>query len=419
MHIQDLPIETFKVLLQHVACALDVESALRLRLISKLFANEMTEAIISTDALDEVCEDALALYMGIFSSGRELRVTRCPDESLKARYLYSRAQREPHGSDDFTDHLRLIVAEFVSKTRGRYDYDTALRTLSDIVVQTFNLSVALTDNPMFFISDERYSPNQACLSVACGLGDLDVVTTLLSEHDVKINPTEPKHFLSLPIRPAVRGGHKAIVDYLLQHGSRIEADSLDKTAWTIVHDSILNREPAMLAFLLEKELAFPEREQCAGERLGSAYEDALITAAYQDNDVAFNILVERGPIKAPFPEPLQQLVLMAACEGRSLAIARRFFEMNPALDPNYDLKGFVSRRANIPLDKQRQCPLQAAAHWGSMPLIQLLLNHGADPNWSNGYGGSALYRAASQGYDRCKDMLLRAGADADEIAPLG
>lgn len=386
----------------------------------ELFANEMIEAMISTDALDEVCEDALALRTGIH--GRDLRVTRCPDGSLKARYLYSRAQREPNGSDDFIDHLRLIAAEFVSKTHGRYDYDTALRTLCNIVVQTFNLSVALTDNPRFSTSDERYSPNQACLSVACGLGDLDVVTELLSKHDVKMNPTEPPkvHFLSFPIRAAVSGGHKAIVDYLLQHGSGIEAASLDPPFWTIIDDAILNSEPAILAFLLEEELAFPVREPCAGERLGSAYEGALITAAYRDNDVGFNILVERGPIKAPFPEPLQQLVLMAACEGRSLAIARRIFEMNPALDPNYDLKGFVSRRGIMsPLDGQRQCPLQAAAHWGSMALVQLLLDHGADPNWADDYRRSALYRATSQGYDGCKDVLLRAGADADGIEPLG
>jgi ankyrin repeat protein len=399
----------------------------------ELFANEMIEAMISTDALDEVTHDTRALYVGVM--GRELRVTRCPDESLKALYLYSRAQRAPNGSDDssdassddssddfsndFTDHLRLIAAEFVSKTRGRYDYDRALRTLCDIVVQTFNLSVGLTDNPIF-TSRERYSPNQACLSMACGLGDLDVVTALLKEHDVKINPIEPhiEHFLSFPIRAAVRCGHKAIVDYLLQHGSGIEAASLDPPFWTILDDAILNREPAMLAFLLEKELPFLVRERCADvELLGSAYDGALVIAAYQDNGIAFNILAERGPIKAPFPAPLQKLVLMAACEGRSMAIARRIFEMNPALDPNYYLKGFVSRRhIKPPLDGQRQCPIQVAAHWGSMPLVQLLLDHGADPDYADDCRRSALYRAADQGYNRCVDMLLRAGADVDEMA---
>lgn len=346
----------------------------------ELFANGMTEAMIFTDALDEVCEYSLALYMGPF--GRELRVNRCPDESLKARYLCSRVQREPNGSDEFTDHLRLIAAEFVSKTRGRYDDDLTLRTLCDVFVQTFNLSVALTDDPKFDTSDERYWPNQACLSVACGLGDLDVVTTLLSEHDVKINPTEPKHILSFPIRHAVRGGHKVIVDCLLQHGSRIEADGYDSAAWTIVHDSVLNREPAMLAF--------PERERYAGERLGSAYADVLITAGYHDNDIPFNILLEKGPIKAPLPKPLQQLVLREECEGRSLAIARRIFEMTSALDANYNLKGFTGAPRmyqRMMSSQERQCPLQAAAHWGSMPLIQLLLSHGAYPNWTNGPWG--------------------------------
>ena len=256
--------------------------------------------------------------------------------------------------------------------------------------------------------------------MACGLGDLDVVTTLLSEHDVEINPTEEYEvlFLSFPIRAAVRGGHKAVIDYLLQHGSGVEAATLDPPFWTILDDAILNREPTMLALLLEKGLTFPVREPCAGiELLGSAHEAALSFAAYQDNDVAFNMLVERGPIKAPFPEPLQRLVLMAACEGRSMAIARRIFDLHPALDPNYYLKGYIGRRRmQPPFDGKRQCPIQAAAHWGSMPLVQLLLDHGAELDWADDCRRSALYRAADQSYVRCVDMLLRAGADADEMA---
>ena len=55
MHIQDLPIETFKVLLQHVARALNVESALRLRLVSS------TSPIHTPPIADFLTSDARAL----------------------------------------------------------------------------------------------------------------------------------------------------------------------------------------------------------------------------------------------------------------------------------------------------------------------------------------------------------------------
>ncbi|OAL54789.1 ankyrin [Pyrenochaeta sp. DS3sAY3a] len=76
-------------------------------------------------------------------------------------------------------------------------------------------------------------------------------------------------------------------------------------------------------------------------------------------------------------------------------------------DPNAHPKGSISRS-----------PLQAACEAGKLAVAQLLLDHGADvnapPAWHN--GGTALQFAAINGNPEIVLMLLKRGADVDAPA---
>lgn len=50
--------------------------------------------------------------------------------------------------------------------------------------------------------------------------------------------------------------------------------------------------------------------------------------------------------------------------------------------------------------------LTKAAMWGNLKLLESLLENGADPNFPNGQGNSALHEAAYYGETECASVLL-------------
>ncbi|XP_035219252.1 KN motif and ankyrin repeat domain-containing protein 4-like isoform X2 [Stegodyphus dumicola] len=58
------------------------------------------------------------------------------------------------------------------------------------------------------------------------------------------------------------------------------------------------------------------------------------------------------------------------------------------------------------LNKNNQTPLMHAASWGSHGMVRLLLDAGADPNFQDKDGSTALMYAAAHGHIVCARMLL-------------
>lgn len=56
-------------------------------------------------------------------------------------------------------------------------------------------------------------------------------------------------------------------------------------------------------------------------------------------------------------------------------------------------------------------PLMSAANGGSLEIVRLLLDVGADPNARNRYGSSALLKACEEGHSEVARVLIDAGAD--------
>ena len=66
-----------------------------------------------------------------------------------------------------------------------------------------------------------------------------------------------------------------------------------------------------------------------------------------------------------------------------------------------------------PHTKGRIFPLAAAAEFGHLPLVKLLLTHGASPLHTTSKAGSALGLAAQNGYADIVQALLEAGAELE------
>jgi len=77
-------------------------------------------------------------------------------------------------------------------------------------------------------------------------------------------------------------------------------------------------------------------------------------------------------------------------------------------------KGLLNRGANLEArstNAMQNTPLHAAAAGASVPLVSLLLEHGADANAQQKGGWTALHAAAQSGHLEMAGVLLQHGAD--------
>lgn len=112
---------------------------------------------------------------------------------------------------------------------------------------------------------------------------------------------------------------------------------------------------------------------------GATY-DLTIAAALGDLD-AIRSMLEADPSRLQSARPNDQRPLSAAAEFGHLAIVRLLLERGA--DPTWPDAHESTRGA----------ALYAAARAGNLPMVELLLKHGADPNGFVNAGGNAVYAA--------------------------
>ena len=84
--------------------------------------------------------------------------------------------------------------------------------------------------------------------------------------------------------------------------------------------------------------------------------------------------------------------------------------------PSNVLQAFIDNGADINIDdKSSQRPLQNAARYGDLQIINILLESGklTDIDDPDRHGRGALHEAAWQGYTKCIEQLIQHGADAN------
>ncbi|KAL4959687.1 ankyrin repeat-containing domain protein [Aspergillus stella-maris] len=222
---------------------------------------------------------------------------------------------------------------------------------------------------------------------------------------------------------AICGGHAEIVNRLLQHKADVNlrgehSCTVLQLAAATGHSDILKRLLECGADVNAVTGRYGTALQAAAQ--GGHGEIVSILVGYEDTDIN-----KRG---GEFGTALQ-----AAAAGGHEAIVRQLIQAGA------DVKGeggkpkgsrrpapssrFYSRWTTLAegwhKDSTRsQCgkygtSLQAAAASGNVGIVQLLLDHGADPGDIDVYGQTPLHQAACHGHEAVVSLLLEHGANAD------
>ncbi|KUI64462.1 Ankyrin-3 [Cytospora mali] len=124
----------------------------------------------------------------------------------------------------------------------------------------------------------------------------------------------------------------------------------------------------------------------------------LLSACVSDHEARVREVLSEEPWSSPADrDALRQALVKVATKG-SLKLLRLLLEHGADVHP---------RREN------ELAPLFKAAEAGHLPVVAELLAHGADPNWRGRNGQTALFPACVRGHDAVVRALLDGGADPD------
>jgi quinoprotein dehydrogenase-associated probable ABC transporter substrate-binding protein len=186
---------------------------------------------------------------------------------------------------------------------------------------------------------------------------------------------------------AVMAGDQVRAAYLLdkKHAS---VAALDPQGETALHQALVQREPAMVAFLIARGADVNQRDRDGWT--------PIMTAAYCDDADDVKLLAQHGA--DPNTMSVQKLTPLgvAAQYGKDKAALAL---IEAGADPSHGIgdAGYT--------------PLMLASANDAQALAQALIKKGADVNARNGGGVTALMMAAANGRADMVKLLVAAGAD--------
>ena len=256
------------------------------------------------------------------------------------------------------------------------------------------------------------------------LTDKEIIELLL-QHNLNIN--EADEFGETPLFGHVIAGDLDLVKFFVEHGAAInhvnnaglsplciaiEAVKTDIARFLIERGGVCSAEeflPALkkLGYNKNKEIsselaAYPTREEIekiekeASADKNSNSELMLAIQTRKPFLVEHFVQKDKGQVNKLNNEGNSPLV--AAIDMRSESIAKILLENGAEVNPK------------LSSDKER-LPLLAAISYNRLPLVDLLINYGADVNRANYWGYVPLYFAALDGFNSIFERLLNAGAN--------
>ena len=232
------------------------------------------------------------------------------------------------------------------------------------------------------------------LQAAALFGHLEVVRQLVGAGaDMDRTDREGRSALAL----ATRGVHVAVMEFLLKHGAHANLAAHDGT--TPLHDAVTQNHYQEVELLVQ-------HGACA--TCGDARGVSPLDLAKQAGRPALVRAMGHDPAKGLFLR--ERLLRKAAIAGDEAEVARLL--KDPQLDVN-----FAYPEAND------WTALHEAANYGHLPIVEQLVDAGADVDQRDRAGKTPLYLAVELRHPQMVALLLGKGADpgkADQrgISPL-
>ncbi|KAI2627703.1 ankyrin repeat-containing domain protein [Hypoxylon sp. NC1633] len=278
--------------------------------------------------------------------------------------------------------------------------------------------MAYTDMETAALSDS----NKSTLRLAIAYGNTGVIRSALEERS---NPNSLSNFqLSSLLEDAIYWRAYDMIDLFIRHGADVNVDQGEPL---II--AIRNRDARAVKMLLEAKANADASGICQIETaLKSAVEcnlceitEMLLKAGANPNASVHPGSKQLTPLKCAVDRksvPMVQLLLSYGADPNDLGKQYGDTALGTAIKRNrYDIAEIVLRagadpNASVHSEPGKGALLECAVHENSVPMVQFLLSHGADPNnLGNRYGGTALGTAIQRNRYDIAEILLEAGAD--------
>ncbi|KAI0119661.1 hypothetical protein F4814DRAFT_458849 [Daldinia grandis] len=238
----------------------------------------------------------------------------------------------------------------------------------------------------------RDNEGRTPLYYASHYGNAHVVALLLEE-GAELNTQSNSN--ETPLIAACRKHHEEVIPRLLSAGADIKAQGPNGTALQAI--SLIGCD-SCAELIIDR---YGEEPIVEGK---GPFSTSLHAAAFHGHARIVQLLCEKG-LDINATDETYGSVLTAAASG-----------CNPIMDPNpfYDIiNRMISHNANINNPHGMWGPaLRAAAFFGRVELVRLLLEKGAEVRLANGPMGTAYEAADDRGHQEIKDLLLEYDPDA-------
>ncbi|KAJ5936936.1 hypothetical protein N7466_003386 [Penicillium verhagenii] len=193
------------------------------------------------------------------------------------------------------------------------------------------------------------------------------------------------------LQAAAMGGHKEVVQILLDRGADINAQGGDYG--NALQAAAVRGHQEIVQMLLDQDVDVNAQ--------GGFHSHALQAAAVRGHKEIVQILLDRGA-DVNAQDRRYSTALQTAASYHHEKVAQDMIRM--LLDQGADVNAQGGSYGNA---------LQAAADKGYKEVVQILLDRGADVNAQGGSYGNALQAAADKGYKEVVQILLDRGADVN------
>jgi ankyrin repeat protein len=289
-------------------------------------------------------------------------------------------------------------------TFGDYDYRSWYRDLPFIGLRKHEVVIG------YLLGRGAYYD----ISVAAKIGDYQRIKQLLDEDPALIN-RQPEHigyYSGLPLRAAAGGGHKVVVELLLDRGADINGPEPRIAPWGgALHAALSSRQYEIAKLLIEKGADVNAAVESSG--------NVLSMAQWQSAPPEIIDL-----LKAHGAKLSDELI---GYDG-DVATLTKELEENPDKDITWILDYAISNEFQPMLDfimhrypnALKERTTDSRAWWdNNVPknaaFVRRMLEYGLDPNRRNWLGITMLHRCANQGNKEIAEVLLEFGADINAI----